>query len=107
MPFDLATVDWPYVAVMAVLAFIAALVGNVLSFKHTGRAALLTALMFAGLFVFWTYYPHRVPLPRSLTTEKAAAPSASTPAPPPAVPAAPVAPRNPVKDITPPDSPAR
>ena len=105
MPFDLATVDWLYVAVLAVLVFIATLVGNLLSFKHSGRAAVLAALVFAGLFVFWTYYPHRVPLPRTLTLQKAADAPASTAAP--APPAKPAAPRNPVKDITPPVSPAR
>ena len=57
MPFDLATVNWVYVAVLAVLVFISTLVGSLLSFKHSGRAAVLSALVFAALFVFWTYYP--------------------------------------------------
>jgi hypothetical protein len=105
MPFSLATVDWVYVAVLAVLVFVSTLVGSLLSFKHSGRAAVLSALVFAGLFVFWTYYPHRIPGPRTLTIQKAADTPASAAAP--ATPAAPVAPRNPVKDITPPASPAR
>ena len=102
MPIDLATVNWFYVAVLAVLVFIAALVGNVLSFGHLVRAAVLTAIVFAGLFVFWTYYPHGLPLPTTLTVQKAAvAPTV------PAAPAAPAGPRNPITDITPPASPAR
>ena len=102
MPIDLAIVNWLYVAVLALLVFIASYVGNVLSFSHRGMAALLSALIFAGLFVFWTYYPHHLPLPTTLTVEKAVV------APPvPAAPTTPVRPRNPVTDITPPATPAR
>ena len=108
MPIDLAAVDWLYVVVLAVLVFIAALVGNLLSFRHHVRAAVLTAVLFAGLFVFWTYYPHGLPLPTTLTAQKAAV----TPAVPaaravPPTPASPAEPRNPIRDITPPASPAR
>jgi hypothetical protein len=105
MPVILADVDWVYVAILAVLVFISTFLGSLLSFKNSGRAAVLSALIFAGLFVFWTYYPHRIPGPRTLTLQKAV----DTPAPTaePAKPAAPAAPRNPVKDITPPASPAR
>jgi hypothetical protein len=106
MPIDLAAVDWLYVGVLAVLVFIAALVGNLVSFRHPGRAAVMSAVVFAGLFVFWTYYPHRIPLPRALTLQKAAITPATAPAIPP-TPAAPAAPRNPVTDITPPANPAR
>lgn len=66
MPIDLAAVDWRYVAVLAVLVFVSALVGNLLALRHRGKAA-VTAVLFAGLFVFWTYYPHRLPLPTALT----------------------------------------
>jgi hypothetical protein len=106
MPIDLATVDWLYVAVLAVFVFVATLVGNLLSFSHRGMAALLSAVVFAGLFVFWTYYPHHVPLlPKTLTVQKAAV-TPVTPSAPPA-PAVPERPRNPVTDITPPAGPAR
>jgi len=102
MPIDLAAVNWLYVVVLALLVFIASYVGNVLSFSHRGMAALLSALIFAGLFVFWTYYPHHLPLPTTVTAEKAVvAPPA------PAAPTTPVRPRNPVTDITPPATPAR
>jgi cytochrome bd-type quinol oxidase subunit 2 len=99
-------VDWIYVAILAVLVFISTWLGSLLSFKNYGRAAVLSALLFVALFIFWTYYPHRIPGPRTLTIQNAA----TTPAPAPAVPAAPAAPvipRNPVTDITPPASPAR
>jgi len=104
MPIDLAAVNWLYVVVLAVFVFVASWVGNLLSFSHRGMAALLSALLFAGLFVLWTYYPHHLPLPTTLTVPKAAVAPTAPPAP--AAPAAPVRPRNPVTDITPP-APAR
>ncbi len=100
MPIDLAAVNWLYVAVLAVLVFIAALVGNLLAFGRSVRAAVLSAIVFAGLFVFWTYYPHGLPLPTTMSVQKTTvAPTV------PPVPAAPAAPRNPVTDVTPPASP--
>jgi hypothetical protein len=106
MPIDLAQVDWLYVIVLAVFAWFATFVGNLLSFNHRGAAAVLSALLFVAIFVFWTYYPHRVPLlPRTLTMPNLPA-STATPAPAaPAAPAAPQKPRNPVTDITPPRNP--
>lgn len=101
MPIDLASVNWLYVAVLAVLVFIAALIGNLLSFGRSVRAAVLSAIVFSGLFVFWTYYPHGLPLPTTLTVQKAAIAPAK-----PITPIAPPAePHNPVKDVTPPTSP--
>jgi len=99
MPIDLASVNWLYVAILAVFAFVASLIGNVLSFGRRGSGALLTAILFAAAFVAWTYYPHGLPLPTSLNPP--APPVAAAPAPPPAA-AAPARPSNPVRDITPP-----
>jgi hypothetical protein len=104
MPIDLAQVDWLYVAVLAAFVLVTTFVGSVLSFGHRWTTAVLSALLFTTIFVFWTYYPHRVPLPRTLKSPV----TASTPAPAPAAPAAPAAPqkpRNPVTDITPPRNP--
>ena len=70
MPIDLAAVNWLYVIVLAILVFVSTLVGNLLSFHHRMMAALLSAIVFAGLFVFWTYYPHNLPLPTTLTVQK-------------------------------------
>ena len=105
MPIDLTQVDWLYVVVLAVFVALATFVGNLLSFNRRGTGAILSAVLFSALFVFWTYYPHRVPFfPRTLsgppaTTETKAAPPPVTPA----APATPQKPRNPVTDITPRD----
>jgi uncharacterized membrane protein YfcA len=99
VPIDWTNVDWLYVVVLAVFVLIASFAGNLLSLYHRGFAALLSAVIFAVIFVFWTYYPYHVPfLPKTLTLEKAAV---TAPAPPPAPPA-PVKPSNPITDITPP-----
>jgi hypothetical protein len=99
MPIDLAQVDWLYVVVLAVLAFLASGIGNLIAFGSRGTSAALSAILFAVFYVAWTYYPHGLPLPTRL-----AGPSApvAVPAPAPAAPEAPARPRNPVRDITPP-----
>jgi len=102
MPIDLAAVNWLYVAVLAVFVLISTFVGNLLSFNHRGMAAVLSALAFVALFVFWTYYPHGLPLPTTLAAQKAAVTTTT-----PAAPSIPERPRNPVTTITPPGSPAR
>ena len=76
MPIDLATVDWLYVVILAVFVFLATLIGSVLSFGRRFMGALLSAILFAAAFVFWTYYPHHLPLPTMLAPQKAAAPAA-------------------------------
>jgi hypothetical protein len=58
MPIDLSAVNWLYVAIMGVFVFIAALIGNVISFGSRIGSALLTAILFAALYVAWNYYPH-------------------------------------------------
>jgi hypothetical protein len=101
MPIDLGQVDWLYVNVMAILVFVATFVGGVLSFGRRWIGATLSTLLFVALFVFWTYYPHRVPLlPKTITLPNAPTTTAAPP-PPPAAPAAPQRPKNPVTDITP------
>lgn len=97
MPIDLASVNWLYVAVLTVFVFFASGIGNLLSFNHRGMAALLSALAFAAIFVFWTYYPHGLPLPTTVTLQKAPVTTVA-----PAAPAAPERPRNPVTTISPP-----
>jgi hypothetical protein len=99
IPIDWANVNWVYVGVLAIFVFVASLIGNLLSLNHRGFGALLSAILFAAAFVFWTYYPHGLPLPTTLTVAKAPPTPA---APPPAAPAAPVRPSNPVTDVTPP-----
>ena len=68
---DWASVNWLYVAVLTALVFFSTLIGALLSFKRAFRTAVLSALLFAAGFVFWTYYPHGLPLPTSVTAQKA------------------------------------
>jgi hypothetical protein len=102
MPIDLGQVDWLYVAVLAVFAFAANIVANLLSFKRRGIAAILAAVFFAAIFVFWTYYPHGLPLPTSIAKLKSPVTTVV-----PTAPAAPQRPSNPVTDITPPPTTSR
>jgi hypothetical protein len=105
MPIDPAQVDWLYVILLAVFVAVSAYLGGLLSFSRRGTGAVLSAVLFAVIFIFWTYYPHRVPfLPRTIST---AQDSAAKQAPPPAaaVPAAPQRAANPIRDITPPKNP--
>jgi hypothetical protein len=99
IPIDWLNVDWLYVAVLAVFVFITTLLGELLSLNRRLTGAILSAVLFAVAFVFWTYYPHHLPLPTRLAGDKAAVAPAA------AAPAAPVRPRNPVSDITPPKNP--
>jgi hypothetical protein len=97
MPIDLGQVDWLYVAILALFAFVANLVANLLSFGRRGLAAVLAAILFTALFVFWTYYPHGLPLlPTSIAGQKSQVTTAA-----PAPPTFPQRPSNPVTDITP------
>ena len=92
---DWASVDWLYVAVLAVFVFFSTLIGVLLSFKRAFVSALLSTLLFAAAFVLWTYYPHGLPLPISVAAQKAATP---------ATPAAPATPSSPVTPLSPPPS---
>ena len=112
MPIDLATVNWVYVGVLAIFVFVASFIGNLLSLHHRGVAAVLTAVLFAAMFVAWSYYPHAyLPLPTAfdgrttpVTTAAVHPAPMAAPAAPPA-PAAPVKPANPVTTIAPQDVP--
>jgi hypothetical protein len=63
MPIDWAAVNWVYVALLSAFAFVGSLIGNVLSFRSRLIGAILTAVLFAAMYVFWTYYPHGITLP--------------------------------------------
>ena len=94
-------------AIPALFALVANLVANLLSFRWRGLAAVLAAVLFAAAFVFWTYYPHGLPLPTTLRAQKSTASTTNnlpTEAPPSS---APQRPSNPVTDITPPSSNSR
>ena len=76
VPIDWANVNWLYVIVLSVIVFFSTLLCT-LAF----RGAVMSALVFAAAFVFYTYYPHGLPLPTSVTAQKSA--SAGPAAPPP------------------------
>jgi len=64
MPFDISTVNWSYVALMGVFAFIAALLGSVISLRSRIVGSIIAGVLFAVIFVAWNYYPHpMIPLP--------------------------------------------
>jgi hypothetical protein len=61
-------------------------------------AAILAAVLFAAIFVFWTYYPHGLPLPTSIAGQKSPVTAVV-----PAAPATPPRPSNPITDIAAPE----
>jgi hypothetical protein len=97
VPIDWASVSWLYVAVLAVLVFVSTLIGTLLSFKRLFLGAGLSAVVFAVAFVFWTYYPHGLPLPTSASGQRAAVAPVAPQAQP--APSAPVKPANPVTTL--------
>jgi len=62
MLIDWASVNWLYVSFLTALVFVAALIGNFLSFRRLLLGAVLTALLFAALYIVWAYYPHGIEL---------------------------------------------
>lgn len=93
VPIDWASVNWLYVAVLSGLVFLSTLIST-LAF----RGAVISALLFAAGFVFWTYYPHGLPLPTSITAQNTPAPAVR------AAPSAPITPAKPVTPLPPPPS---
>ncbi len=63
LPIDWAQVNWPYVIALVLLVFVCTFVGTALSLKRTFLSCLLTSLLFGTAYMFWTYYPHDLPLP--------------------------------------------
>jgi hypothetical protein len=63
MPIDLSTVNWTFVGLMTLLAFVAALVGSLIAFRNRLAGAIIAAVLFAAGFVAWNYYPHSFGLP--------------------------------------------
>lgn len=102
MPINLLDVNWMYVGVLAVFVFVATFIGNLLAFSSRGWGAFLSALAFVVIFIFWTYYPHGLPLP---TTVSPAEPQMAEPTGMPQQAQTPQKPANPVTDITPPQNP--
>jgi hypothetical protein len=63
MPIDWASVNWIYVALLSAFAFLGALIGMILSMGNRLLGAVLAAVIFAAIFIFWTYYPHGFVVP--------------------------------------------
>ena len=97
VPIDWASVNWLYVILLALLVFLSTLIGNFISFRRSGLGAVLSALLFSAGFVFWTYYPHTLPLPTSPVRQ-------GTIAPPPPSSSPSEKPGNTVKDVAPPST---
>lgn len=63
MSLDLSTVNWTFVGLMTLLAFVAALLGSLIAFRNRFAGAIIAAVLFAAGFVAWNYYPHSLGLP--------------------------------------------
>ena len=63
MPLDLSTVNWTFVGLMSLLAFVAALLGSLIAFRNRFFGAVLAGILFAAGFVAWNYYPHAFGIP--------------------------------------------
>jgi len=101
IPIEWASVNWLYVVLLTLFAFLCALIGNAIAFKRLVLGAVFSTVLFVAGFFFWTYYPHNLPLPTSPLEQKTAAPGQGTPPPAAAAPSPPAKPNNPVRDITP------
>lgn len=56
LPIDWARVDWATVATLSGIAFLAAVLAGILSLGSRLVGAVLTGVLFAVLYVVWTYY---------------------------------------------------
>jgi hypothetical protein len=63
MPIDLSTVNWVFVGLMTLLAFVAALLGSLIAFRNKFLGAIIAAILFAVGFIAWNYYPHNFGYP--------------------------------------------
>jgi hypothetical protein len=53
-----------FVVLMAVMAFVAALLGSLIALRNRFVGAIIAGILFAIFFVAWNYYPHpMVPMP--------------------------------------------
>lgn len=66
LPIDLSTVNWQVVSVLAILVFVASLLGALLSFRRSLLGAIITTVLFVAAYVFLNYYPHGLTLPPGL-----------------------------------------
>ena len=58
MPIDLSAVNWVFVSLMGVLAFVAALLGSLIAFRNRFAGAIIAGVLFAvalGSGIFATF----------------------------------------------------
>lgn len=60
---DLSTVNWLFVGMMSLLAFITALLGSLIAFRNRLVGAIIAAILFGIGFIAWNYYPHQFGYP--------------------------------------------
>jgi hypothetical protein len=60
---DLSTINWLFVSMMSLLAFIAALLGSLIAFRNRFVGAIIAAILFGIGFIAWNYYPHQLGYP--------------------------------------------
>jgi|SRR5262245_8039894 uncharacterized membrane protein YfcA len=70
LPIDWKNVNWDYLIALVILVFVCTFLGTALSLKRTFLGCVLTAVLFGTAFMFWTYYPHNLPLPTLATPQK-------------------------------------
>jgi hypothetical protein len=61
MPWD--DVNWSYVALLSAISFVATLIANLAAARSRILSPIFSALLFAAMFIFVTYYPHGASLP--------------------------------------------
>ena len=76
---DWESVNWGYVALLSAFTFIASLIANLVTFGHRLAAAILSALLFAMIFVAATYYPHNISLPTLKSRDAPPSPTSTPP----------------------------
>lgn len=58
---DWSQVNWVPVITLSILVLVATFIGNFVNILFSGNpitGAILAALIFAALYIGWTYYPH-------------------------------------------------
>jgi len=63
MPIDLSNVNWGFVGLMTLLAFVSSLLGSLIAYKSRFAGAIIAAILFAAGFIAWNYYPHTFGFP--------------------------------------------
>jgi hypothetical protein len=61
--FDFSTVNWVFVGLMAVAAFVTALLGSLIAYRNRVVGSIVAGILFGIFFVLWNYYPHNFGLP--------------------------------------------